>query len=130
MKILHIGSLKSGIDTYVRNTVALADDDFEFVIVSGADDNSEPYLRHGKPVRQYTIDMYRKLNPWKDLKAVIQAMRIIRKEKPDLVHCHSAKGGVIGRFAAFLLGKRVCIRLTLSRFFRLNLQKNNPFSLR
>ena len=106
MKILHIGNLKSGIDTYVRNTVALADDDFEFVIVSGADDNSEPYLRHGKPVRQYTIDMYRKLNPWKDLKAVIQAMRIIRKEKPDLVHCHSAKGGVIGRFAAFFTGRK------------------------
>lgn len=106
MKILHIGNLKSGIDTYVRNTVALASDDFEFVIVNGADDNSEPYLRHGKPVRQYTIDMYRKLNPWKDLKAVIQAMRIIRKEKPDLVHCHSAKGGVIGRFAAFFTGRK------------------------
>ena len=34
MKILHIGNLKSGIDTYVRNTVALANDDFEFVIVN------------------------------------------------------------------------------------------------
>lgn len=33
MKILHIGNLKSGIDTYVRNTVALASDKFEFVIV-------------------------------------------------------------------------------------------------
>lgn len=106
MKILHIGNLKSGIDTYVRNTAALAADDFEFVIVSGADDNSEPYIRHGKPLKQYTIDMYRALNPWKDMKAVAQAMRIIRKEKPDLVHCHSAKGGVIGRFAAFLTGKK------------------------
>ena len=53
MKILHIGNLKSGIDIYVRNTVALAADDFEFVIVSGADDNSEPYMRHGEPVRDY-----------------------------------------------------------------------------
>ena len=53
MKILHIGNLKSGIDTYVRNTVALASDDFEFVIVNGADDNSEPYMRHGEAVRDY-----------------------------------------------------------------------------
>ena len=103
MKILHIGNLKSGIDTYVRNTVALASDDFEFVIVSGADDNSEPYSRHGKALKQYTIDMYRALNPLKDLKALIQAMRIIRKEKPDLVHCHSAKGGVIGEEKSSLL---------------------------
>lgn len=107
MKILHIGNLKSGIDTYVRNTVALAGDEFEFVIVNGADDNSALYMRHGKQVKTYGICMYRALNPVKDLKAVMQAVKIIRKEKPDLVHCHSAKGGVIGRFAAFLTGTKV-----------------------
>jgi len=107
MKILHIGNLKSGIDTYVRNTVALASDKFEFVIVNGADDNSEPYMRHGKQVKTYSIDMYRALNPVKDIKAVMQAIKIIKKEKADLVHCHSAKGGVIGRFAAFLTGTKV-----------------------
>ena len=107
MKILHIGNLKSGIDTYVRNTVALASDKFEFVIVNGADDNSKPYMRHGKQVKTYSIDMYRALNPVKDMKAVMQAIKIIKKEKPDLVHCHSAKGGVIGRFAAFFTGIKV-----------------------
>ncbi|MCE4121583.1 glycosyltransferase [Prevotella copri] len=107
MKILHIGNLKSGIDTYVRNTVALASDKFEFVIVNGADDNSKPYMRHGKQVKTYSIDMYRALNPVKDIKAVMQAIKIIKKEKADLVHCHSAKGGVIGRFAAFLTGTKV-----------------------
>lgn len=107
MKILHIGNLKSGIDTYVRNTVALANDKFEFVIVNGADDNSKPYMRHGKQVKTYSIDMYRALNPVKDMKAVMQAIKIIKKEKPDLVHCHSAKGGVIGRFAAFFTGTKV-----------------------
>lgn len=107
MKILHIGNLKSGIDTYVRNTVALASDKFDFVIVNGADDNSKPYMRHGKQVKTYSIDMYRALNPVKDMKAVMQAIKIIKKEKPDLVHCHSAKGGVIGRFAAFFTGTKV-----------------------
>lgn len=107
MKILHIGNLKSGIDTYVRNTVDLASNKFEFVIVNGADDNSKPYMRHGKQVKMYSIDMYRALNPVKDMKAVMQAIKIIKKEKPDLVHCHSAKGGVIGRFAAFFTGTKV-----------------------
>lgn len=107
MKVLHIGNLKSGIDTYVRNTVAMADDKFEFIIVSGADDNSKPYMRNGKAVRNYKICMYRALNPFKDLKAVVQTVRIIQKEKPDVVHCHSAKGGVIGRFAAFITGTKV-----------------------
>ena len=106
MKILHIGNLKSGIDTYVRTTVAFASDEFEFVIVNGADDHSEPYIRHGGYLKQYSIEMYRALNPFKDIKAMIQAIRIIKKEKPDLVHCHSAKGGVIGRFSAFFTGTK------------------------
>ena len=71
MKILHIGNLKSGIDTYVRNTVELAGSDFDYIIVNGADDNSEPYMRHGEPLKKYSIDMYRKLNPLKDIKVVM-----------------------------------------------------------
>ena len=104
MKILHIGNLKSGIDTYVRNTVALAADEFEFVIVSGADDNSKPYLRKGIPVKNYSICLYRALNPIKDVKAIFQAVRIVRKDKPDAIHCHSAKGGMVGRIVGFLTG--------------------------
>ena len=102
MKILHIGNLKSGIDTYVRNTIANISNDFEFVIVNGADDESMPYIRNGAIVRSYSICMYRQLNPLKDFKALIQAVKIIKKEKPDIIHCHSAKGGVIGRVAGFL----------------------------
>lgn len=85
MKILHIGNLKSGIDTYVRNTVSLAGDDFDFVIVSGADDNSKPYLRKEIPVRNYRICLYRALNPIEDVKAIIQTIRIVKKEKPDVM---------------------------------------------
>ncbi len=138
MKILHVGNLKSGIDTYVRNTVAYADDRFEFVIVNGADDNNKPYIRHSKEVKNYHICLYRALNPIKDLKALWQTIKIIRKEKPDLVHCHSAKGSVIGRFAAFLTrtkslytphafsflstnsGKKRMVYLLLERIAKLN----------
>ena len=73
--------------------------------------------------------MYRALNPFKDIKAVIQAMRIIRKKKPDLVHCHSAKGGVIGRFAAFLTGVKVYILLMLSLSCLQSQVKSKKYSL-
>ncbi len=101
MKVLHLGSIKTGIDTYVRNTVSAASDKFEFVIVHGGDDNGNPFYRNGRLVPEHKIAMYRSLNPFKDFKAVMQAIKVIRKEKPDLIHCHSAKGGVVGRFAAF-----------------------------
>ena len=106
MKILHIGNLKTGVDICVRNILAYTGDGFEFVVVNGADDRNKPYSHLGKEVKAYQIPMYRALNPFRDVRALMQAVRIIRKEKPDLIHCHSAKGGVIGRFAAFLTGKK------------------------
>ena len=106
MKILHIGNIKSGIDTYVRNTISMSSDDFEFVVVCGADDKCVPFLKNGKEVKTYTIPMYRALNPFRDFMSVWKAVKIIKKEKPDIVHCHSAKGGVIGRIAGFLTKRK------------------------
>lgn len=41
----------------------------------------------------------RNLNPIKDGKAIFEVKKIIKEEKPDLVHMHSSKAGAIGRLA-------------------------------
>jgi glycosyltransferase involved in cell wall biosynthesis len=46
----------------------------------------------------------REISPLKDLKALFQIYRILKKEKPDIVHTHSSKAGILGRFAAKLAG--------------------------
>ena len=102
MKVLHVGQMIGGLGVYIRNTVTYISDEFEFVIVHGEGDNSKPVMKNGKEVKEYTISLYRDLNPLKDLKGLIQVIRIIQKEKPDIIHCHSAKGGFIGRMAGFL----------------------------
>lgn len=106
VKVLHVGNMKSGIDKYVRNTIMYVADGIDFVVVKGKDDQQEPVVRHGKQVKEYVIPMYRALNPLKDCMALIQTIRIILKEKPDVIHCHSAKGGFVGRLAGFLTGVR------------------------
>ena len=106
VKILHIGNMKSGIDKYVRNTITYIANDYDFVIVCGKDDQHEPVVRHGNQVKEYAIPMYRALNPLKDLMALMQTIRIILRERPDVIHCHSAKGGFIGRLAGFMTGVR------------------------
>lgn len=102
MKVLHVGQMIGGLGVYIRNTVTYISDEFEFVIVHGEGDNSKPVMKNRKEVKEYTISLYRDLNPLKDLKGLIQVIRIIQKEKPDIIHCHSAKGGFIGRMAGFL----------------------------
>ena len=34
-----------------------------------------------------------------DVKAFFEVKKILKEEKPDIVHCHSSKAGIIGRFA-------------------------------
>lgn len=102
MKILHLGQIIGGLDIYIRNSIVYAEGDYEYILVHGNKDNNKPIEKNGKRVKEYGISLYRNLNPWNDLKAVIQAVIIIKKEHPDLLHCHSAKGGVVGRIAGFL----------------------------
>ena len=45
-------------------------------------------------------DLVRPIHPLKDLQARAQLRALIRKLKPDLVHTHSSKAGIIGRLAA------------------------------
>lgn len=45
---------------------------------------------------------------FKDLKGFVTILKIIRQIKPDVIHCHSSKAGVLGRVAGKLAGiKRI-----------------------
>ena len=48
--------------------------------------------------------MVRSIRPIKDFRALISLVRLIFKEKPDIVHTHSSKGGILGRLAAKIAG--------------------------
>ena len=90
-----------GLDVYIRNTISYTDDTFDFVIIHGKKDKNKPIMKNGQAIKEYPINLYRELNPLNDLKGLFQIIKIIKIEKPDIIHCHSAKGGVLGRIAGF-----------------------------
>ena len=45
-------------------------------------------------------EMRREIHPWRDLKAALALRRLLRELRPDIVHTHSTKAGVLGRWAA------------------------------
>ncbi len=92
-----------GLDIYIRNSIIYNKaENNEYIVVCGKEDKHQPIVRNGEAVKEYSISLFRSLNPWNDLRALIQTILIVRKEKPDIIHCHSAKGGIIGRTVGLL----------------------------
>ena len=58
-------------------------------------------------VQHFPIDFTRTLSPFKDLKALWQLIRLIKKEKPDIVHTHTPKAGLLGMMAAKFTGVKL-----------------------
>jgi len=53
--------------------------------------------------------LLRPVNPWSDFIAFFSLVKILRALKPDIVHTHSSKAGILGRWAAFSgQGKKNC----------------------
>ncbi|MFV1967826.1 MAG: glycosyltransferase, partial [Pirellulaceae bacterium] len=46
----------------------------------------------------------RAIHPWRDFRSYLAIQRILRTFQPEVVHTHSAKGGVLGRLAAHAEG--------------------------
>lgn len=66
-------------------------------------------VKEAEGINVVSIEMSRKITPIADLKSLWQTYRFFKKEKPQIVHTHTPKAGIVGMLAAKLAG--VPIRL-------------------
>ncbi|MDA3025837.1 MAG: glycosyltransferase family 4 protein [Actinomycetota bacterium] len=93
-------------------TRGLVPPDFESTLVCGYVSEGEAdfiALRDPElPCRQIE-GLGRSIKPLDDLRAFVTLVRTMRSERPDIVHTHTAKAGVLGRLAAIVA--RVPVRV-------------------
>ena len=80
----------------------------EVLLITGPTDGPEGRLlergRAGGVKIQTVESLRRSLHPFRDYRAYRDLMQALIAFNPDVVHTHSAKGGVLGRAAAWSLG--------------------------
>jgi glycosyltransferase involved in cell wall biosynthesis len=54
-------------------------------------------------------ELVRPVHPWKDWRALVKLTRALSAQRPDIVHTHSGKAGVLGRLAAARAGVPIII---------------------
>lgn len=102
-KILHIvESFGSGVFSFLVDLVNGTCEDFEITIAYGVREetleNFKDYF--DSKIKFIKVENFtRSINPKKDLKALKEIKKIVKEVKPDIVHLHSSKAGVLGRLA-------------------------------
>lgn len=115
MKILHITeSLGGGVYTYFRDLG-------EFIVANKYNNSYENILIYSPNRRELDkgklqnelstayalkeVQMTREISPIRDLIAFYKLVKLIKKIKPNIIHLHSSKAGVLGRIAAIFYPK-------------------------
>lgn len=102
IKIIHILNSVGGVDVSLRLILENCNsEEFENIIIHGKHDTKSVYInKNGKPLKEYKLPIQREISIFRDLKAIYNTIKILKIEKPNIIHAHSAKGGVIARIAS------------------------------
>ncbi|HXM43496.1 MAG TPA: glycosyltransferase [Bryobacteraceae bacterium] len=86
--------------------------EYRTLLVAGScepDDGDMRCLLQAADTVYWVPDLSRSVHPWRNLKALWQLWRLLRRERPAIVHTHTAMAGCLGRLAAVLSGAPIVI---------------------
>jgi hypothetical protein len=106
-KILRITTVPISLNILLKGQLKYMQEQGYEVIVASAvgPEVKEICLREG--VKHFPISFTRTLSPFKDLTVLWQLTRLIQKEKPDIVHTHTPKAGLLGMMASKITGVKL-----------------------
>lgn len=109
-KVLRIATVPISLNLLLQGQLRMLNEDYEMVAVSSpGKDLEEVGAREG--VRTVGIRMERRISPIQDLKSLFALIKLIRKEKPWMVHTMTPKAGLLGMLAARICGVPVRLHL-------------------
>ncbi len=105
-KLFRITTVPISLEKLLGKQLTFMNQYYDVTAISADKENLD---RVGKElgVKTHTIEMTRKITPLKDLKSLWDMYTYLKKEKPEIVHSHTPKAGLIGMLAAKLAGVKV-----------------------
>lgn len=78
-----------------------------FTVLTVSADGKEVAELKSEGIAHQVVPMTRQITPIQDLKCIWQLIKIIKSFKPDIIHTHTPKAGLLGMLAAWLCGVKV-----------------------
>lgn len=109
LKIVRITTVPMSLKHLIRGQMAfMSENGFDVIMVS-SDGSELRDVKENERCVHFVIPFTRKITPLRDLLAMLSLYRLLVKERPDIVHTHTPKAGIVGMMAAYLT--KVPIRL-------------------
>lgn len=105
-KLFRITTVPISVEKLLGNQLTYMNQFFDVTAIS-SDRNELEKVGEELGVKTHAIDMTRKITPLQDLFSLWQMYCYFKKEKPDIVHTHTPKAGLIGMLAAKLAGVKM-----------------------
>lgn len=103
-KLIRITTVPSSLKILLKGQLHfMSQNGFEVLGVS-SDGMDLDEVRENESVEVQAIEMTRTISPLKDLKSLWSFYKLCKKEKPQIVHSHTPKAGIIGMLGAKLAG--------------------------
>jgi glycosyltransferase involved in cell wall biosynthesis len=83
--------------------------DHEFEVLAVSADGPEVEALRSEGICHKVVNMTRVISPYRDLVSLFRLIKIIRIFRPDIVHTHTPKAGLLGMLAAWIC--RVPVRM-------------------
>lgn len=102
-KIIRVTTIPASLKVLLKGQLRFINQYYEVIGVSG-DGEALKEVRENEGIRTEVVEMTRTISPIKDLVATYKLYRLLKKEKPHIVHTHTPKAGIVGMLAAKLAG--------------------------
>ena len=103
MKIIRSATVPQSLSTFCRGVLKELSRDYEVVAVSSPGEVLEEVGRR-EGVRTIAVPMARHISLVSDLKSLWRMWRVLRRERPDMIHSMTPKAGLISMMAGWLTG--------------------------
>lgn len=107
-KIVRITTIPLSLEKLLEGQLGYMSSFYELTAISSEKERLEAYAKN-ENVAYFYLPLTRKITPIKDMRAVYKLYRYLQQTKPDILHTHTPKAGIVGMLAAHLAG--VPIRL-------------------
>lgn len=103
---MRITTVSESLELLLGNQIDFIKKHYDVVMISQNNDNGLVRLGEEKNLPVYPVNLTRKITPFQDLLALFRLIKIIKKEKPEIIHTHTPKAGLIGMLAARISGTK------------------------